>query len=342
MNRVNRYLFSSFINTFISLFSTLYLIMSIVFFIQIARITSYIEITFGELLKLYLFMLPQILLFTVPIAFFVSVSMSFFRLSKENESTVLFTLGQDPFDITKFFMLISFILSIILLIDAIVIMPIAENLNSNFIDYKKTRLSLNIKPSEFGQRFGDWMVFIDGQKEENGTLQYKNIVLYNPEVDIQRFIISSSGSNNKNKNSNFELLLGNGKIYDINDKRWHISDYKNMIIRTSIKSTQNRDYSLSAYWLEAMTNDKRAKDLSIYTLVAIFPFTSILFALSFGIVTYRYEKGIIYFGIFGVLFVYFFLIMLVASHPIYAIPMIFFATFILSALFYNQKILKKY
>jgi len=62
--------------------------MSIVFFIQIARITSYIEISFGELFKLYSFMLPRVLLFVVPIAFFVSLAMTLFRLSKENESIV--------------------------------------------------------------------------------------------------------------------------------------------------------------------------------------------------------------------------------------------------------------
>ena len=64
MDRTARYLFSNFLSTFASLFATLFLIMSIVFFIQIARITSYIEITFLELFKLYMFMLPRVLLFT--------------------------------------------------------------------------------------------------------------------------------------------------------------------------------------------------------------------------------------------------------------------------------------
>ena len=49
MDRTARYLLSNFLGTFASLFATLFLIMSIVFFIQIARITSYIEITFLEL-----------------------------------------------------------------------------------------------------------------------------------------------------------------------------------------------------------------------------------------------------------------------------------------------------
>ena len=107
MSRVNRYLLFNFLGTFASLFSTLFLIMSIVFFIQIARITSYIEISFSELFKLYSFMLPRVLLFVVPIAFFVSLAMTLFRLSKENESIVIFTLGGSPNKIAKFFLIFS-------------------------------------------------------------------------------------------------------------------------------------------------------------------------------------------------------------------------------------------
>ncbi|MFW5607617.1 MAG: hypothetical protein ACOCM0_08545, partial [Campylobacter hyointestinalis] len=69
---------------------------------------------------------------------------------------------------------------------------------------------------------------------------------------------------------------------------------------------------------------------------------SVLFALSFGIVTYRYEKGIIYFGIFGVLFVYFALIMIFAKQVIYAVPLISLGFIISSMLIFSKKILKKY
>ncbi|QQF51557.1 LptF/LptG family permease [Campylobacter fetus] len=341
MNKVNKYLFASFLSTFASLFATLFLIMSIVFFIQIARITSYIEISFSELLKLYLFMLPQILLFTIPIGFFVSVAMSFFRLSKENESIVMFTLGQDPKNISNFFIFISLIVSVVMLINSLVIMPIAQNLNDNFIEYKKTKLSLNIKPSEFGQKFGNWMVFIEKQNDNNDSLKYENIVMYDVSDENERLITSQSGDI-KNQNSNLELILKKGKMYDIRDNKWNISSYENMVIRTLIQDNKNETYSLKEYWLKAFNDDKRAKDLSIYTLVALFPLASVMFALSFGIVTYRYEKGIIYFGIFGVLFAYFALIMLFARQPIYAIPIIFIASFAFSALTFGKKILMKY
>ena len=70
LNRVNKYFFTNFIDNLLSLFLTLFLIVSIVFFINIARITSYVEISFLEFIKLYSFLLPQILLFTLPISFF--------------------------------------------------------------------------------------------------------------------------------------------------------------------------------------------------------------------------------------------------------------------------------
>ena len=52
LNRVNKYFFTNFIDNLLSLFLTLFLIVSIVFFINIARITSYVEISFLEFIKL--------------------------------------------------------------------------------------------------------------------------------------------------------------------------------------------------------------------------------------------------------------------------------------------------
>lgn len=338
MSRVNKYLFSNFLTTFASLFATLFLILSIVFFIQIARITSYIEINFAELGKLYSYTIPQILLFTVPISFFVSVAMSFFRLSKENESIVIFTLGQNPKEIARFFTFASAILSLLLLINSLIIMPYVYSLNKNFIEYKKTKLNLNIKPSEFGQSFGDWMIFI-GSKENESI--FKDIVLYKFVKDDEKIITAKTGSLNNN-NSNLELILQDGKIYDVREKYWNISDFKELVMRTFFQKNNVEEFSLSNYWGKISTDKSRAEHFSIYTLSALFPLASVLFAISFGIVTYRYEKGIVYFGIFGVLFLYFSLIMLFAKYHIYALLLVFLFTWFLSFMFYNKKISKKY
>ena len=342
MSRVNKYLLFNFLGTFASLFSTLFLIMSIVFFIQIARITSYIEISFGELFKLYSFMLPRVLLFVVPIAFFVSLAMTLFRLSKENESIVIFTLGGSPNKIARFFLAFSAILSAALLVVAIVMIPIAAQLNANFIDYKKTVAKLNLKPTQFGQKFSDWMVYVGSESEDkNGTI-YKNVVMFNPYVEETQRLIIANNAKITNVAQNIELSLNEGKMYDIRDEIYHQSNFKSMKIRTAQSEEISDVGSIKEYWMEAASSDKRRKDLSTYVLVALFPLASTLFAISLGIVTYRYEKGMVYVGTFGVLFGYFTLIMLFSSKPALAIPLIFFVFLLAGVLLYKAKITRRY
>lgn len=339
ISRVNQYFFYSFLNSFISLFATLFLVVSIVFFIQIARITSYIEISLGELFRLYSYLLPQILLFTAPIAFFIGVAVSFYRLSKENESTVIFTLGQSPDNVGRFFVLLGGILSVLMLLNALILMPYAQHLNKTFIEYKKTKFSLNIRPGEFGQRFGEWLVFANEQDKEE--FSYKNIVLYNPNPLNERLITAQSGEL-INENSALALKLENGRLYDISLQKWQIGEFKDMTIRSSIASTRFGAFNLLEYWKEALSNQKRARDFSIYTLVALFPLACVLFALSFGLIAQRYENGILYFGSFGVLLAYFALIMILAKKPSIAIILIFTLFFSISFITFKHKILSKY
>ena len=342
MSRVNKYLLFNFLGTFASLFSTLFLIMSIVFFIQIARITSYIEISFGELFKLYSFMLPRVLLFVVPIAFFVSLAMTLFRLSKENESIVIFTLGGSPNKITRFFLAFSAILSAALLVIAIVMIPIAAQLNANFIDYKKTVAKLNLKPTQFGQKFSDWMVYVGSEVEDSNGTTYKDIVMFNPFVKDSQRLITAKNAKITNVNQSIELSLNEGKMYDIKDEIYHQSNFKSMKIRTTQSEEISNVGSIKEYWMEAASSNKRKKDFSTYVLVALFPLASTLFAISLGIVTYRYEKGMVYVGTFGVLFGYFTLIMLFSSKPALAIPLIFFVFLLAGVLLYKAKITRRY
>lgn len=342
MSRVNKYLLFNFLGTFASLFSTLFLIMSIVFFIQIARITSYIEISFGELFKLYSFMLPRVLLFVVPIAFFVSLVMTLFRLSKENESIVIFTLGGSPNKIARFFLAFSALLSAALLVVAIVMIPIAAQLNVNFIDYKKTVAKLNLKPTQFGQKFSDWMVYVGSESEDKNGTTYKDIVMFNPFVKDSQRLITAKNAKIINVGQSVELSLNDGKMYDIRDEIYYQSNFKSMKIRTAQSEEISDVGSIKEYWMDTASSDKRRKDLSTYVLVALFPLASTLFAISLGIVTYRYEKGMVYVGTFGILFGYFTLIMLFSSKPALAIPLIFFVFLLAGVLLYKAKITRRY
>lgn len=166
MDRAQNYLLKSFSTIFASLFFTLFFIASIVFFIKISIITSVITINFIELLMMYVYLLPNILIYTIPITFFIALCLSLFQLSKENETIVLFTLGYNPKKIATLFVFVSMLISVLLILNTLVLIPRAKQLNANFIDYKRTEAKFNIKATEFGQKFSDWLVYIDASDEK--------------------------------------------------------------------------------------------------------------------------------------------------------------------------------
>ncbi|MBE0495223.1 MAG: LptF/LptG family permease [Campylobacterales bacterium] len=344
MDRINRYFLSHFFSMFGSLFATLFFIMSIVFFIQIARVTSVIEITFFELGKLYLFMLPQILLFTIPISFFISLGLTLFKLSRENETIVLFTLGYSPKKIARFFFLLATLTSLLLLVNALVLLPIAGQLNKNFIDYKRTNAKLTLKAAEFGQRFSDWLVFIEGKHEKDGGDEYEQVVMYatKSEQNNERLLLAEEGRI-ANAQGELTLSLEKGRGYEFSPSRMHELIFDEMFIQTYGSGSLAEVVSLAQYWKEARTNKRRAEGLSLDVLVALFPMASALFALSFGIVTYRYQKRGIYGATFLVLFAYFALIMLVnKALPLLSIPLIFGLFLVASWFYFQRKIVRRY
>ncbi|MCR6570311.1 LptF/LptG family permease [Campylobacter insulaenigrae] len=341
MKLVYKYLLNQFLNTMLSLFFTLFVIVSIIFFIQLANITSYVEITIVELFQLYIYLLPKTLAFTLPISFFIALTLSFYRLSRENESIVLFTLGISPKIIAIFFMKIAGIISAFMLVVVLIFIPISFELFDNFIDYKKISTKINIKTGEFGQKYGDWLIFVD---EKNADNIYKNIIMYHPKKkpdDKEQIILAKEGKL-ENQEGYVSFKLDEGKAYEIKNDNWHISSFKNLLIKNKIYSKELSVKNFYDYWSDLNTRKEKAKEFVIYTLIALFPLASTLFALSFGIVTYRYEKGFAYLGIFSVIFVYFSLLISFYRPPLIAVGIIFVSFLIVSIIYFRKKILSRY
>ncbi|MDR3346828.1 MAG: LptF/LptG family permease [Campylobacteraceae bacterium] len=338
MGRTNRYLLSQFLSVFGSLFFTLFFITSVIYFIQIARITSVIKITFFELGKLYLFLLPKVFIFTFPITFFIALAIVLFKLSRENEMIVLFTLGHAPQKIAKFFLAISSLLSLFLVINVLVLMPLSKDLQANFVDYKKAEAKFNIEATEFGQKFSDWFVFVNGA----GKDYYKGIVLYS-EYENKDRIISATEAFISNDSGEISLELSGGKAYEITKSKIDQLDFGTMLMRTLLSGSVKEVGGVKAYWQNIFTSSGRAWDFVFYLCIALFPLATTLFALSFGIVTYRYERASIYIMISLVIISYFALISLLGRlHPIGSLALIFMLFFALSYTVFRRKILKRF
>ena len=340
MKLAYRYLLNHFLSTNLSLFGVLFLIVSMVFFIQLARMTSSIEISLFDFFKLYSFMIPRILIFTLPLSFFIALTLTLYRLSRENESIVYFTLGFSPRQMGRFFLRVAGLLSAFCLLISLVFIPVALVLQNNFIDYKKTQVKFNIKSGEFGQKFLDWLIFIE--KENDGL--YQNIIMYRPLKKLgekELFIIAKEGILERNEQS-LSFRLRQGSVYDFEQNQtWYAGHFDDIVINTLI-SDDIESRTLLEYYKGISTSPKRAQEFVIYTLIALFPLASTLFALSFGIVTYRYDKGLVYLSVFLVIGLYFGALSLFYQPPLLAISLIFCVTFGLSFWNFWRKILRRY
>ena len=339
MSRVNRYLLKHFSELFSSLFFILFFITSVIFFIKLTAMTAIIQMNFLELGTLYIYLLPRTLIYTLPLTFFIALCITLFNLSKENETIVLFTLGYNPKKVAKLFLTLSSALSFMLIVDIFVLIPISKQLNSNFIEYKKAEAKFNIKANEFGQRFSDWLVYIEHSDSDK---LYSGITLYQPlsekNKEDEKLIVASNALID-NSTGILRLNLDQGKIFKFSKDEIDQTDFQRMHINTKPKDTIGTMQSIQVYWSGVFTDQRRAYDLSFFLLIALFPIASTLVAISVGIVTYRYNKSSIYIAIFATISIYLALTTLVSSwHPQSAPLVVFGITFFAAYQLYKKRI----
>jgi len=184
MNTFSNYLIKNFSISFLPIFSSLFLITSIIFFIQISVNTSYLTLSFVEILQLYSFYIPEIFLYTLPVSFFSAMIVSLSKLSFDLELIVFFALGGDIKKILKPFFLLALLISTTLLIIGLWLKPKAMFKSKELIYNKEDSVQFNLKPSEYGQRFGSWLLHIGDKQQDT----YKNIVLFSKKKDLTLFI----------------------------------------------------------------------------------------------------------------------------------------------------------
>jgi len=338
MNKVSHYLLKHFLELFSSLFFILFFITSVIFFIKIASLTSIIKMDFLELGTLYIYLLPRTLIYTLPITFFIALSITLFNLSKENETIVLFTLGYDPAKIAKLFLSLATLLSTLLIVDILVLVPISKQLNSNFIDYKKAEAKFNIKANEFGQKFSNWLVYIE--QSNNNDKTYSGITLYQaPEGKESEKLILAHDAIISNDDGILSLNLQKGKIFEFTKDEIDQTDFGIMHINSQPKTAVGAMQSIKEYWDGVYVDNRRAYDLSFFLLIALFPIASTLIAIAFGIVTYRYNKSSIYIEIFTTISLYLVLTTLLSTwHPQSAPLIVFLLTFVIAYFIYQKRI----
>lgn len=337
--RLSNYLHSQLAISFFPIFLGLFFITSVVFLVKIVSLTSVIKMNFIELFSLYLYTVPQILLFTLPISYFLSLVISISKLSSEYEITVITSFGVGPLNIVKKLLPITLLISIALLVITLGLIPKAKYLMNSFIDYKKNEANFNIKESEFGQKFGDWLIFIE-KKEDN---IYKNVKLFKKENNKEELIVSETAIL-ENKKGNLTFKLFNGKIFIIDDSELNEIGFETMYINEIVNNQQILVFSTSLnYWILSLEYNLDNDSFVFFILTSIFPLISLFLVITFGYFNPRYEKNRAVAYSIGAVILYYVLIKYIGDrlllHSLYIIPTIWI---IASYILYSKTIKKEY
>lgn len=335
--KLKQYLFSQLAHTFFPIFLGLYFITSIIFLVKIAALTSVITMNVLELFQLYMYVVPTIVFYTAPISFFISLVITLAKLSSEYELIVITSFGLNPLKILKIFFPITLILSISLVIISVGLIPKAKFLNERFLDQKKKEANFNIKASEFGQKFGDWLIYIS---EKDGK-KYKEVKLFQTLDNKDQFIIADNAVLDNNKGE-LSFRLFEGKSFLIEDEEFNQIDYKNMDINDSISDNKDKEFTTSyAYWKKWLSLGEDYDKFTFYILTSIFPLISLFLVVSFGYFNPRYEKNrAVAFSMVSVVIYYIFMETLTENlllNSLYVVPIVW----IIGTYFYYQRSVKQ-
>jgi len=357
MDKLKNYLLSNFSQIYFSIFLPLFVIASVIILIKIAAYTAYIQLTLLEMVKLYLFSLPELLFYTLPITFFVAAVLTIAKLSFDYEMLVIFSLGIKPSKIIVFFAKIAILQSLLLFVLFFIVSPHTKNLSFNFMDKKRSEAKFNIEALEYGHKFGDWMIFVGEDKSES---EYGNVILFNQKANEETLLVANSASVVSHANT-LKLKLEQGKGFTYSKESLSQMKFRQMHINDTGSAEAQEYKNTFKYWFgDTETRDTykkesmqyliydhkfkvKMKKLTSQTLIALFPVLSVLLILTIGVINARHQKSFTYLYIFTVVILYYAATFtLIKPLGMYTLALLPFVTILISSIIYKKKIAARY
>jgi lipopolysaccharide export system permease protein len=287
---LSRYISINFTKAFLTIFLPIFFIGSLVLIITLSSITSLMQVSFIEMVRIFGYKLPLIIFYSVPISFLVAVVVTLLRLSLENELMALFALGIKSKQLMRQFWIIASLFTLLLLVLSLLEMPQAKQRYKAFKAYKLTQAKLNISPSRLGQKFGDLFVYL---KEKDGQ-RMKGIVLYTKDDEGANRLFIAEEAEIENVNSTVTLTLKDGSGYTFEKESLKEIDYDIMKIFHNIDSDSYNYKNVIEYWIKYSYNPKRKGRIFFFIFISLIPMLGLYIVASFSIINPRYQSNYAY------------------------------------------------
>ncbi len=282
------------------------------------------NVTFFAAVKLSFFLIPSFGIFTIPLITLTSTLSTFSKLSSNNEIIALKTLGISPFSLVKIPLIIGILAFLLGILNNLYVLPFSTKVFLNEVNnIIKSQTENSLKPQTFNDLFSK-TVFFFKKRDKDGYMD--NLIIYNNINNQNEIIEAKRGIIDIDKNIIYLKLL-NGNIhlkkksgqYDIINFDKYILKYN---LEESIKASINlKDKESSINEIKnRIKKYQKIHDIEkvnylkmeIYKRYSL-PFASIIFVIMgfiFGIKSSRNPKSWTSFIILGIVFSYYFLVML--------------------------------
>ena len=293
---LSRYISINFTKAFLTIFLPLFFIGSLVFIVKLASLTSLFQVNFWEMMQLFSYNIPMILFYTIPISFLVAVATTLLKLSNENELIALVALGTHAKKIVSQLRTIALLFSLLLLVLSLAKMPQADQLYSSFKAQKSTEAQLNLNPSQLGQKFGNFFIYIrdkQGKTMEDVVIYTKGNLSKNEsnhsQLSNQLFI--AKRANIETKDSSIQLSLMDGSGYTFEERSLKEIDYDKMQIFQNLNSQGYTYRNILEHWLKWSMHPKKKRRILFFIFISLIPIMGLYIIASFAIINPRYQKN---------------------------------------------------
>lgn len=287
MVKVQGYIASNFTKSFLTIFLPFFLIISLVFLVRIATLTAKIQISFGELILLYSYSIPEIFFYTLPLSFITALANILVKLSQDNELIALYALGLKSKKILRNLLIFGLLFSLLLASISLLAMPLSKQFYRSFKEEKKNDAKLNIVAGKLGQKFGNFYIHV---KEKKNDVFY-NIVIYNrTEKDSEQFFSSQRGYLVRNQGIT-SLLLDEGYGYTYSKDKLEQAKYKTLEIFDGAQKTKFKFENLRTYWQRLDKDEGFMKKMLFFIFVSFIPLLSVYLVAAFTMINPRYQKN---------------------------------------------------
>ncbi|MBW1918126.1 MAG: LPS export ABC transporter permease LptF [Deltaproteobacteria bacterium] len=169
---IHRYLWQEYLGPFMVSLLAFTLILFMGRIMRIMQMTIVKGVGLGDILRFCLFIMPFLLVFTVPMAAMVAVLLTFLRLSADHEIMALKTAGVSVTQLLPSVLGFALITTLISLILSLYASPWGNHaMRQLLIEVTKRRADLGIREQVFHTDFPRLMVFVNKVKSRGETLE---------------------------------------------------------------------------------------------------------------------------------------------------------------------------